>query len=233
MNMRPFGTRMDDLEVDFDLVRPVAITEVLARCAGVECELLWDLPVGRRTELLLALAELSGKVDYEAGMNCPECGLEVEVVLTLDEFRSAVAPHREDAVIVGQSRYRLPTGRDQLEWLRQANDDEAALAARIIESLCVEGNAPAEAVEAALDAADPLMRTAVTAVCVQCGHSADLEMDVAEQALRSLETEQRALLAGVHILASRYHWSEAEIFALPAWRRNRYLELIGDNMERR
>jgi hypothetical protein len=137
MNMRPFGTRIDDLEVDFDLVRPVAITEVLARCAGVECELLWDLPVGRRTELLLALAELSGKVDYEAGMNCPECGLEVEVVLTLDEFRSAVAPHREDAVIVGQSRYRLPTGRDQLEWLRHADDDEPVLAARIIESLCV------------------------------------------------------------------------------------------------
>jgi hypothetical protein len=225
--MRPFGTCLDDLDVDFNVARPVVITEVLARCAGVERELLWDLPVGRRTELLLALAELNGKVEYEAGMKCPECGLDVEVVLTLDEFRSAVASHREDTIIVvGQSRYRLPTGRDQLEWLRYPDDDEPALDARIIESLCVEGSAPAEAVEAALDAADPLVRTAVTAVCMQCGHSADLEMDVAEHALRRLETQQRDLFAGVHILASRYHWSEAEIFALPAWRRNRYLGLV-------
>ena len=102
LRMRPFGTCLDDLDVDFNLARPVAITEVLARCAGVERELLWDLPVGRRTELLLALAELNGKVEYEAGMNCPECGLDVEVVLTLDEFRSAVASHREDTIIVGR-----------------------------------------------------------------------------------------------------------------------------------
>src|SRR5439155_16618780 len=100
LHLRPFGTRMDDLDVDFNLARPVAITEVLARCAGVARELLWDLTVGRRTELLLALAKLNGKVEYEAGMNCLQCGLEVEVVLTLDELRSAVASQREDIVIL-------------------------------------------------------------------------------------------------------------------------------------
>jgi len=40
------------------------------------------------------------------------------------------------------------------------------------------------------------------------------------------------LLQDVHRLASRYHWSEAELFSLPLPRRQAYLGLIDSEQER-
>ena len=40
------------------------------------------------------------------------------------------------------------------------------------------------------------------------------------------------LLRDVHRLASRYHWSEAELFSLPLPRREAYLRLIDSEQER-
>jgi hypothetical protein len=229
LHLRPFGTHFDDLEVDFTARSPVVITDLLTRCAGPEAdpEQLWDLPVGKRIRCLLILAALSGVEEFEAGIDCPRCGVAVEVTLTFSELLEASRPHQADEVdVAGSGRYRLPTGRDQLGWLDHAGEDEGDMVNRILASLHLEGAAPAAMVEAALDEADPLVRTSVTAVCTDCRHEAELEMDVAGQALRSLQRQQAGMLEGVHLLASRYHWTEAEIFALPAWRRDHYLELL-------
>jgi hypothetical protein len=47
-----------------------------------------------------------------------------------------------------------------------------------------------------------------------------------ETALGMLRRAQQALVGAVHRLASQYHWSERDIFAVPAWRRQHYLRLI-------
>jgi len=44
--------------------------------------------------------------------------------------------------------------------------------------------------------------------------------------LEDLRRQQSALLDEIQQIADRYHWSEAEIVALPAWRRARYLSGI-------
>jgi hypothetical protein len=41
-----------------------------------------------------------------------------------------------------------------------------------------------------------------------------------------LQHRQEAISADIHTIACNYHWSEAEILALPQKRRRRYLRLI-------
>lgn len=217
--LRPFGTQWDDLDADLSAARPYAISDTLTRCSGADAEQVWDLPVGTRIATLLALAALNGKAEFDADFDCPHCGLAVEVTLSLDELlRGAGA----ESVEVGGARYRLPTGRDQRAWLAAGEVNLIG----VLESLRVEGDASGEAVEAALEQADPLIRTAVSAACPDCGNVTEREIDVAGAALARLADKQRHMLEGVHLLASRYHWSEPEIRALPAWRRERYLNLL-------
>src|SRR5207302_1639138 len=81
-------------------------------------------------------------------------------------------------------------------------------------------------VEATLDRADPLVRGALLAACPDCGQFAEHEVDLAGLALARLRQRQLALVETVHRLASRYHWTEADILSIPEWRRGRYLALL-------
>lgn len=47
-----------------------------------------------------------------------------------------------------------------------------------------------------------------------------------------MRQRRHRLLQDVHRLASRYHWSEAELFSLPLPRREAYLGLIDAEHER-
>ena len=124
-------------------------------------------------------------------------------------------------------RFRRPTGRDQLGWLARTYPDEAAAVAAMIESLATDGSeVPASALEAALDEADPLVRAPVVTACPDCGYEVENEIDLAGTALAQLRRSQDSLFAAVDLLASRYHWSEAEILSLPEWRRARYVNLL-------
>ena len=63
--------------------------------------------------------------------------------------------------------------------------------------------------------------------CGECGELNEYDIDLTETALGMLNRAQKQLVITVHQLASHYHWSEAEIFAVPDWRRQQYLELTG------
>lgn len=225
---RRFGSRPDDLEVDLTAPRPHAVTGVLAACA-VPCadrDALWDLPVGKRIECLLALAALDGVEEFDMELRCDSCRKTFEVSLTLEELVAVGRAADRDVVEAGPARFRRPTGRDQLTWLAQGHADESALIAAMVATLALDvHDFPTEAVEAALEKADPLLRAPVTAACPECGHEAEYETDPAGMALARFARAQDSLFAAVDLLASRYHWSEAEILALPEWRRSRYIRL--------
>jgi len=230
LSLRPFGTRWEDLDTDFSAPRPFVVTDVLNRCttSDLDVEDLWNLTAGTRISALLALSSLGGKREFDTDFICRQCGLAVEVTLGIEELLR-LSPSESCVVISsegGTARYRLPTGQDQREWLQYAGENEEQMRSRILASLCVEGKAKPESVDAALDAADPLIRGGVTAVCPDCGCPHEMNVDLAGAALARLEGQQRSLLEGVHLLATHYHWSEAEIFALPAWRREHYLGLL-------
>jgi hypothetical protein len=233
LRLRCFGTQAEDLEVNFASDRPNLITDVLACCTlpQADHDLLWDLPVGKRIECLLSLISLEGVEEMDVDLQCSRCGLRYEVSLTLQELlesgRRANCEEVEVRVATAVRRFRRPTGRDQLTWLTQIYDDEASCAAAMIASLALDGaDVPAVEVEAVLDEFDPLLRAPLTAICPDCGYEGEHEVDLAGMALSRLQCAQNSLLAAVDILASRYHWSEPEIFALPEWRRTRYLQLL-------
>jgi len=222
LEFRRFGTLVQDLDADFSAARPFIITDLLRRCttSTVTEEELWDLPVGRRIADLLALSGRGGASAFDVIVPCAHCGQESEVTLELEELLEPGASP------VAGSGFRLPTGRDQREWLRQAAEHENIPMDHMMSSLRTSEDVAVQDIEGLLNQADPLVRGAVTAICPDCGHSTEAEVDLAGKALARLEAEQNLLLESVHLLASRYHWSEAEIFALPAWRRERYLDLL-------
>ncbi len=131
----------------------------------------------------------------------------------------------------GRRRLRVPNGADQ-EVIAGLGDEEAM--AELLRRCLARGEAeggtsvgePAAdeipALDAALEAVAPEVGLAVLAVCPDCG----AEQEVAIDPYLCLAQAGSELFGEVHALAMTYHWSEAEILALPAHRRRLYLELI-------
>ena len=63
--------------------------------------------------------------------------------------------------------------------------------------------------------------------CGECGHRWVAPVDIAGVLLRDVDAWARRYLDEVHRIASAYHWSERDILALSAARRQFYLEAIG------
>ena len=231
--LRRFGALVHDLELDLNADGPTVITDLLSCCTlpKADRDLLWDLPAGKRIECLLVLAALDGAEQFDADFRCRGCGQMFEVILAIDEL--IAAGRAADSVVVELQiegdvrRFRRPTGRDQFAWLARTYPDEAGVVAAMIASLAIDGtDVPAIALEAALDEADPLLRMLVEAACPDCGSQTAREIDLAGMVLARMRRSQDALFEAVDLLASRYHWSETEIFSLPEWRRARYVELL-------
>ncbi|RKH55917.1 hypothetical protein D7V93_21525 [Corallococcus llansteffanensis] len=67
--------------------------------------------------------------------------------------------------------------------------------------------------------------------CPQCSAWLELELDPFALLARELRGGAARLESEVHCLAFHYHWSEADILALPRARRWRYLELLRNELE--
>jgi hypothetical protein len=243
--MRRFGIVKGDLDVDFASANPAALaTRLLESCAVDPTGVLpkgffRELSIGKRIECLLVLA--AGGRDTALGFpfKCEGCGEEIELELTLLEIsemqHGADLTQSVGADIGGrQIVVRKPTGRDQEEWSRMKFIDERDSARGMMATLAelpelLEGIPPEElgAVEEALEKADPLVNFSCSVRCAECGVLNEHEIDLMETALGMLNRAQKQLIVAVHRLASHYHWSEQEIFAVPDRRRQQYLELIG------
>jgi hypothetical protein len=62
--------------------------------------------------------------------------------------------------------------------------------------------------------------------CPECGGQFAALFDTAQFFLREIGQRAAHLYREIHALALAYHWSEAEIIALPYQRRQIYLELL-------
>ncbi|MGW3073481.1 hypothetical protein [Kitasatospora sp. NPDC001132] len=77
-------------------------------------------------------------------------------------------------------------------------------------------------------AADPCADVRLNLSCPECGRQVLAELDIASYLWEELDDWARATLLDVHLLATAYGWSEAEILALSPLRRRYYLELCAD-----
>jgi hypothetical protein len=243
VGFRRFGIVEDDLRVDFASINRAALaTRLLDICAIDRDRVLpenffCELSVGKRIECLLVLA-LGGAGDtLRFPFKCSGCGEDIELELTLAEIAAFQnEADQVEVVSVDLSGRRLEfhklSGRDHESIGEAVFRDELEAATEIIGRLAVNAVErlalrDIEMIESAMEEADPLVNFNCRIECGECGQANDHEIDLFETALDMLRRAQRRLVLSVHRIASRYHWSEQEIFAVPEWRRQQYLELIG------
>lgn len=216
------------LHAPLDPDRPAeTVDRLLAAGTGEGADTVRRWSVGRRLDALVTLRQ-SQRGDVEpVGLRCPQCRAAFEVDIDLAACRSPVL---EDEVVIAVGgttrRARLPTGEDQALWQR----DHAPL--RLVADSLMADGMPAgddeaqQALGRALSARDPLRELPVQAVCPECGHLGEHQVDLEAHLVTAFALSQRELLAQIAVLAEAYHWSEAEIAAMPPWRRRFYQQRL-------
>jgi hypothetical protein len=228
-------------------------TALLARCLarlGPPGEVtpgeVRSLSVGDREALLLHLCRRWSGERLECVVGCPRCGerldVEVDVAdLLLPPYDEAPARHEMAFAEAGEEwtvRFRLPTGGDQEAACRVGGSPGAAV--RLILERCLEGvwrggerldwipEPVAAAVPDAMAKLDPQAELLLRLDCAACEQPFRAALDMAGFLARTTAARRTELEHEVHVLALHYHWSEAEILALGASRRRRYLDLLGE-----
>lgn len=137
----------------------------------------------------------------------------------------------------GEIRFRVPTAGDVAAAARA--HDVATMRSLLLER-CVLDVTPAETaidvrqlptatlerVIEGMSAADPQADCSLELSCPECRHHWSETFDIVSFLWAELDAWALRLLHDVHTLASAYGWSEAQVLALSAPRRARYLEMI-------
>lgn len=238
---RPFGETLVDLEVDLRReTPPVATTAVLCACLsdGKDQSTAADVfswTLNRRLQGLLAvtMATRGDRLIHTARCLGRDCSQPMDLPLSLSDFQRRDDPAEVSCTLGDGVTLTLgvPTGEDQIAWLRREISGEREPDA-FVEDLLRRSDGPwtgigspqdLKAVEAALAEADPLTDLRIDTRCPECGAGNSFPLDLEQACLHMLAATQPRLLDEIHRLASAYHWSEGEIMAIPAARRRQYL----------
>lgn len=242
---RRFGKFESDLAVDFSATNRAALATRLLELCAVDPEGLLpsrhfiELSIGKRIECLLLLAAGGWEKTLSLVFKCQGCGEDLELDLTVEEL-SDVQREADKIETIGvdleggRIEFRKPQGRDQEVWARTVFRDEQDAAARMISALVVtpdfttalDTDAVHE-IERIFEDADPLVNFHCRVRCGECARLNGYRVDLMETALAMLSRMQTQLIHAIHRMASHYHWSEEDVLAVPEWRRQLYLQLIG------
>ncbi|UTW11342.1 hypothetical protein [Marinobacterium rhizophilum] len=163
-------------------------------------------------------------------LRCHACEHPFDVPLSLQALPCSAAgpnfPFARAETSAGPLTLRIPDGRD-LCWLAQQQDKPETRKALVMRLLIEPSDAALSdadiaAVEAAIEAEVPELAETLDADCPECGTTNRLAFDPCQGLVPALDP----LLDDIHRLAAAYHWSEAEILALPEPRRRQYLQRI-------
>jgi hypothetical protein len=240
---RPVGSAASDIELVFDqLDRPGTVTSLLAACLSdatghaVSLDEVWDWTLSQRLQALLAMRVASGDVRLELQSPCLQCDEPMEISLDLRDFMGEPAAPRfqwrnDDGVTLA---LRLPRGRDLQRWMQANAPAHESLAASLVEGVAgvPEGVQPPAlaallpALDDAFEAHDPLTALCLQAACPACAHENTLACDLESMLVDGFARAQSRMLDDVLQLAQAFHWREADILAMPQWRRRHYLNQL-------
>lgn len=222
--------------------RDARILELRERTLGGVIQTETACPAcGERLELDLRSEELRGVV--EEGPPAPGGGGGTQSPAGGSMAGSAEASSSAAHVRLARDGWqlilRLPGTRDLLAVL-ESGGTEADLLARCLVEVRRDGEAvdpsrlpddlPAgvrQAAQEAMAEADPLADLRLALTCPECAHAWSAPFDPSGFFWGEIEAWVPRLLREVHLLASAYGWSEADILAMDAWRRGQYLSLLG------
>jgi hypothetical protein len=156
-----------------------------------------------------------------AEIACSACGAWGDVHVSIAEYLEANRPSA-----VREIPAYIPTVAQVLAAVAKYGPGEAA--ARALEAECLRDCSPEEGRRrrAGLERAAPPLAGPVEGVCPSCGEKVSGWFDPGAFVLAELRTRAQTLLEEVHLLASRYGWSEEAILDLPGRRRAAYAEAI-------
>jgi hypothetical protein len=232
---RAFATDAADLDAPIEASNPVASIDALlqaclrdaqGRAPGCEAVRRWT--VARRLDALIAIREAGRGAIERIAFRCevPSCRQAYEAEIDLSACRADAGASETEADVGGKSLpVRLPTGADHARW----QDERTPLrlvAANLLGADGPVGDDVVAAVDAALAEADPMRELTLELACPACGavgrHCVDLEAHL----LAGFARQQVRWLSEIAWLARAFHWPEAEIARLPAWRRDFYLARV-------
>lgn len=242
VRLRPWSAR-DEIRFHEEAESTAAaqVTALLAACL-IEphgAAFARSLAAGDRVALVLQLRRLTLGDRMPCVAECPECGEQLDVDLTVSGL--LVPPYESPALFTEVAegnttiRVRLPNGEDLEECAGAFRRDQQQAVALLLRR-CVqspEGNmftdvapALAERIGDSMAALDPQAELSAGSRCPACERLFSFVFDAAGFVLEEIRMRGRRRLREVHLLASAYHWSEAEILDLSEGRRRHYLALI-------
>lgn len=189
------------------------------------------------TDFEVLLLNLRGQVLGEAcdlGFACPHCAERVEVSFHLTDYLRGITPRRPAAVADVPGRpgwfacdgvqFRLPTAGDQAAVAGVPD------AARRLGDRCIDAAKPPARlrgrIERMMAAMAPEVSRPLSGQCPSCGAQVAAPLHVTRLVVGELSREAGSLHDEVDLIASAYHWPEAEILRLPRCRRQAYAERI-------
>ncbi|MQX37656.1 hypothetical protein [Roseospira navarrensis] len=225
--------------------------EMGARAVGVRAETLAaalvmpggtvaaaDLTLADHDAITAALYRALYGARIECHVPCRACDRRFETGFALDDWLAALAEAagpvpvrrlddglwRLDAEDPhGAVRFRLPTGADLAA---VAGAPEAARAEALRRRCVIEGDPDDPRLDAAMSRAGPLLDDEIEAVCAYCDTPQAFAFRLSDYLMAALARERPVLLREIHALAATYHWSRAEILAIPRGERRDHVRLI-------
>lgn len=212
---------------------------------------LASLTIAQRDAALFHLRELTFGPHLTGLAGCPICQERLELDFSIDELHTlqllpdaeiALPGPDEPATLFKHKGYRLsirpPTSADLMaasaiadpaqarQHLLEACILSASRAGRALAIHELPGSTLA-AVAEKIEQREALANLTIDATCPACGHHWEIVFDIVSYFWSEINAWAVRMLHEIHTLASAYGWREADILAMSAWRRQRYLELIG------
>lgn len=204
-------------------------------------EALVAMPIGGRDQYLLALYEICFGDSIAGVSDCPRCDEEIELTIPVGQLRSWNAAFEPATISVNEGQYqvrcRLP---DSSNLLAIAPSQDLKEARRTLIGDCIISSTyrkkaitpqrlPAYVLKAVADRIlleDQHAEMLMEVQCPACNHAWEIPFDISYYFWKSLAKSADSLFWEVHVLAKAYGWKEADILAMNAWRRHRYLKHV-------
>jgi len=204
---------------------------------------LEQMNIGKRDALLLAFRERLFGPHFSGVARCPECNSDLEIVFHAAEVQTAVAPEPTGPFefTFGDFDFtcRLPNSADLIAVIRQVKSsavsvalfDRCLLEKRHQGREVASNSLPAEVVEAIVNELarrDPQADIRFALSCPDCAHQWEAIFDIVSFAWNEISAWAARLMRQVHTLALAYGWREIDILTMSSWRRQAYLEMLGE-----
>lgn len=219
-----------------------ALALLTLACADIAPAQLARLSIGRRDERLLTLREWAFGPRLQSVADCPRCGGKLDVEFDVSDIRAGPAPEPVEELSLTAAghevRFRLPNSTD-LACL-SAEEDISTNQARLFERCVLAARRDGQELAAKqlpesiistvmerMAQSDPQADVQLELTCPSCQHRWLAAFDIGSFFWSEINAWAARLLREIHILASAYGWSEAEILSVSPWRRQAYLEMVG------